>query len=662
MSEMLSEERKRFYKEMVKNFPCAAFVSVDDRNAQTIDVICANQEYYTLTGIAPDAIEFGDHDIRNLDDIATEDKLRVNKEFGEALREERSVAMDASVKRIDGKYMRCRIHARPLEVSENYAIFVVTFHRYDDKHPENIIMRHYVEHDVLTNIFNLKGFCQQTAEVLATYPEKRFIIAVSDIDSFKTINNMFGDEVGDAILKKLGSALKEYFAGLFKRNIPGSYGRIGSDRFAVCLPTELADPDRIIEVSDKILLSMDLNYRIFSHFGLCAVPENTTNVADIVEQAYLACSTVKHNMSVRYAWYDNALRKTLVEEQELIAHAEMALKNHEFVTFFQPVYSSESGRLISAEALVRWNHPEKGMLYPDRFVPIMEKNGFISRLDASVWEEVLSFLHERVKAGKKIVPISVNMSRQDIFNPRLTEELLELLEKYEIDPTYFHIEVTESAYVDDEMQLTETIESLRKRGFIVLMDDFGSGYSSLNVLKDMPVDIMKIDRGLTFDIETSERGKAMLGAIVRLANKLYIPTIAEGVETELQYEYLREIGCDSVQGYYFSKPVSESSFSSLLDEADVPDYASGEAIPGRFVRRELDGRPRHDPVLLVGFADSQDVASARELLRSDCHILTAKGFAQARTILDEETGIEHVLLPRTVFDSLLGTAAEGGTH
>ncbi|MBR5115771.1 MAG: bifunctional diguanylate cyclase/phosphodiesterase, partial [Lachnospiraceae bacterium] len=602
MSEKMSPEKIRFYKDMLQAFPCAAFVSVDDRKHQTIDVICANKEYYELTGITHDAIEFGDHDIRNLDDIATEDKIRVNKEFGDAIKEKRNVAMDAQIHLIDGGYMRCRIHARPLEIIDDAVIFVVTFHRYDDKDPEKIIKQHYVEHDALTNIFNMKGFCMQTAEVLATYPERRFTIAVSDIDSFKTINNMFGEEVGDTILKRIAGTIKQNFTKFFRENIPGSYGRIGSDRFAVCLPTELIDPDRLVEDLDDLFSGMDLNYRVVVHYGFCEVPEKNYEVSDIIEQAYLACSTVKHNMVRRYAYYDNALRKTLLEEQELISQAESAMKNHEFVPYFQPVFQAGTKKLVSAEALVRWEHPKRGLLAPSSFVPAMERNGFIANVDACMWEAVLSFLRDRMEAGKPVVPISVNMSRQDIFNPKLTDQMLSLVEKYGIDPNYLHIEVTETAYIDENLQqqLAETIFSLRKKGFIILMDDFGSGYSSLNVLKDMPVDIMKIDRGLTFDIETSERGKAMLSAIVRLANRLCIPTIAEGVETKEQYDFLKSIGCDSIQGFYFSQPVPLSEFERLLDTSEVPEYQPGEALPGHFSHSELDDQPNRETVMVVG--------------------------------------------------------------
>ncbi|MCR5676108.1 MAG: bifunctional diguanylate cyclase/phosphodiesterase [Lachnospiraceae bacterium] len=654
MNELLSGEKLRYYKEMVSTFPCAAFVSRDDRRMQVIEVLCANSEYYTLTGIAPDAIEFGDHDITNLADIATEDKIRINREFGEAVKNRTTVATDASVKRIDGSYMRCRIHARPLETIGDSAIFVVTFHRYDDKDPETIIKRHYVEHDALTNIFNMKGFCQQTAEVLATYPERRFTIVVSDIDSFKTINNMFGDEVGDTILKKIGCALKERFAQLFKDNVPGSYGRIGSDRFAVMLPSDMVNPERIVEQVDEVLFSMDLNYRMIVHYGLCNVPEGEFDVTDLIEEAYLACSTVKHNLAVRFAWYDDNLRKTLLEEQELVAQAEKALRNGEFVPYFQPVYLANTENLISAEALVRWNHPEKGLLEPGRFVPIMERNGFISHLDKYIWEKVLAFMHERQKNGKKLVPVSVNMSRQDIFHAKLADELLNLLDRYEIDPAYFHIEVTESAYIDEEVQaqLAETIHRLREKGFIILMDDFGSGYSSLNVLKDMPIDIMKIDRGLTFDIETSERGKAMLATIVRLANRLYIPIIAEGVETEEQYDFLKEIGCDSIQGYYFSRPVSEEEFAELLDNSDVPEYVAGESIPGRFVHRALDNDPQRDRVLVIG----EDTPG--ESLKNLHRVIPAKDAEEGLDRLKEDEEIGYILLSREALKDLMQKGGE----
>ncbi len=646
-----------YYKEMLSTFPCAAFVSLDDRKAGTIEVVSANNEYYDLTGINYGSIENGEYEVLNLEDIATEDRIRVSREFGQAVQNSINVAMDASVRRSEGGYMRCRIHARPLELIDDATVFVVTFHRYDDKHPEKIIKKHYVEHDSLTNIFNMKGFCQQTAEVLATYPERRFEIIVSDIDSFKTINNMFGEEVGDTILKKLASILKTTFARLFMSNVPGSYGRIGSDRFAICLPVGFVAPERLVKMVDDMIQTMDLNYHVLVHYGICEIPGIQFSVSDIIEQAYLACSTIKHNMLVRYAYYDNNLRKRLLEEQELVAQAEKALANGEFIPYYQPVFMSESKMLMSAEALVRWNHPDKGLLTPDRFVPVMERNGFISRLDKAMWEAVLSFLKKRKDEGKNIVPISVNMSRQDIYNPKLTEELLELLEQYAIDPMYLHIEVTESAYMEEELQhqLAKTIHSLRKKGFVVLMDDFGSGYSSLNVLKDMPVDIMKIDRGLTVDIESSDRGKEMLSSIVRLANRLSIPTIAEGVENEVQYDFLKGIGCDSIQGFLFSKPVPQDEFEKILDTTEIPEYLKGESIPGQFSGKSRAGRDREEKVAVIGRDAVAGTPAA--LLESGSVVVCIGDPEEAAKTIQNDDSISYVMLTREAFDRLFGKKA-----
>ena len=657
MTHTLSAEKKKYYKEMLTTFPCAAFVSLDDRKAGSIVIVCANEQYYELTGIKTGSIEDGTHEILNLEDIATEDQMRVNREFGLAVENSSNVAMDASIRLKDNGYMRCRIHARPLELIGDAVAFVVTLHRYDDKHPEKIIQKHYVEHDSLTNIFNMKGFCQQTAEVLATYPERRFQIFVSDIDSFKTINNMFGEEVGDTILKKFASILKASFARLFKSNVPGSYGRIGSDRFAMCLPIGFVSPEKVVKLVDDMIMTMDLNYRVLVHYGICDIPNNNFNITDIIEQAYLACSTIKHNMIIRYAYYDHRLRKTLLEEQELVAQAEKALSMGEFVPYFQPVFMSDSKMLMSAEALVRWNHHEKGLLTPDRFVPVMERNGFISRLDKAMWEAVLSFLHERIKAGKKIVPISVNMSRQDIYNPRLTEELKELLEKYEVDPMYLHIEVTETAYIEEELQhqLAKTIHSLRQNGFVVLMDDFGSGYSSLNVLKDMPVDIMKIDRGLTVDIESSDRGKEMLSSIIRLANRLSIPTIAEGVENETQYGFLKDIGCDSIQGFYFSRPVPMDEFAKLLDDSEVSEYQKGESMPGQLAGKRAGKDSSGKKLVFIGDDHGEDIAA--DLFKSNYEIVHSPDPDKAVEDIKADGSVSYVLLTRDAFDRLVGEKA-----
>ena len=237
-----------------------------------------------------------------------------------------------------------------------------------------------------------------------------------------------------------------------------------------------------------------------------------------------------------------------------------ALKNREFEVYFQPKHSLDDDRIIGAEALVRWNSPDKGMISPGAFIPIFEENGFIMKLDQYVWEETCRFIHEQMEAGVNIKPVSVNISRINIYNPELVDIFSHLITKYNIPSEMLELEFTESAYVDNPQLMLQIMEQLHALGFKIEMDDFGAGYSSLNMLKDVPVDVLKID--LNFLSKTSHPDKAftIMSSVIRMAKWLGINSIVEGVETEEQVEALAQMGCQHFQGYYFCRPMPVDQF------------------------------------------------------------------------------------------------------
>ena len=412
-------------------------------------------------------------------------------------------------------------------------------------------------HDLLTGIANKISFCEKTEKMLRENPDKRYVLVRTNIERFKVINDLFGTNVGDIILKDVANTLQVMFHG------KGTYGRIESDHFAVCFDSFMMNPTTICSEVEKAIQSHNLNYALQVNIGIYEIDDNTIPVDQMCDRANLALQTIKGNYLRQVAYYDATLRNTLLQEQKLVSDMKEALENHEFVIFLQPVYSLHEEKVVSAEALVRWMHPEKGLIAPGGFIPFFEKNGLIARLDYYIWELVCTYQKERITSGKPEMPISMNISRMSLYNPRLSDDIIALVEKYNVPPRLIKLEITESAYTDNPGQLLATMANLQSYGFIILMDDFGSGYSSLNMLKDIPVDILKLDMCFLRDFEKSDKSGSILTSVVRMAKWLGIPVVAEGVETQNQLDFLREIGCDFIQGYYFSRPIPTAEFEAL---------------------------------------------------------------------------------------------------
>ena len=250
----------------------------------------------------------------------------------------------------------------------------------------------------------------------------------------------------------------------------------------------------------------------------------------------------------------------------LLREMEQALSSGQFCVYYQPIYSIKAGRAVSAEALVRWRHPTAGVIPPVRFVPLFERNGFVVRLDRFAWEEVCRMLAERIRAGLPVVPVSVNVSRLNFYDNDFCDTIVGLLQKYGLDPSLLRLEITESAYTDNPVQLLSVLKRLHDIGLTILMDDFGSGYSSLNMLKNVTVDILKIDMGFVQNLEDSERAPTILRRVVEMAHDLKMSVVVEGVETKAQIDFLSSIDCDKIQGYYFAKPMAREDFTALIEK------------------------------------------------------------------------------------------------
>lgn len=428
------------------------------------------------------------------------------------------------------------------------------------------------KHDQLTGIYNKKTFFKKTGELLQKQTDQSFSFVRFDIDNFKIVNDIFGLNTGDAVLKKIANLLSSTLRGI------GTYGRLESDDFAACYPSHLLNTEKLLNGIRSCFADLYIDCDITISLGVYEIDDMTLPVDKMSDRAQLALKTIKGSFSKESAFYDKKLHDSIVFKQKLALEIQGALEKREFEIYLQPIYSISKQKTVSAEALIRWNHPIKGLLSSSVFIPICEKNGFITKLDAFMREEACDYLSKRQKEGKELFPISVNVSRLNIYNNSFCEDLVATVKRYGLEAKLLRIEITESAYTDDPERLSLFIERLSSNGFTVMMDDFGSEYSSLKMLKDISVDTLKIDRMFIKDIETSSRGSSILSSVVRIARWLDISVIAEGVENANQFDFLRSIGCDLIQGYFYSKPLSTKAFDGFLKKNSC-NYLLTETTP-----------------------------------------------------------------------------------
>jgi diguanylate cyclase (GGDEF)-like protein/PAS domain S-box-containing protein len=409
--------------------------------------------------------------------------------------------------------------------------------------------------DALTGILNRETFYSKTEEMLHADPDTPYVILMMDIDRFKVINDMFGKEVGDRILVAIAEGLRSLLAGV------GTCARMEADHFAACFPQALLDMEQILALFDTGLMRQNVDFQIQISYGIYQIHNIGVPVNHMCDRAVMALKTIKGSAVKRYAFYDDKLRQALLEENAILDEMNGALEQGQFIPYLQPVFAVDSRRPVSAEVLVRWQHPVKGLIPPGQFIPLFERNGFVTKLDMYVWEQACKLL-KRWQEKSRPLPLSVNISRIDLYCTRLCDHLIGLTKRYGVDPSMLQLEITEGAYSKDPGELAKTIDRLRANGFSILMDDFGSGYSSLNVLMDMPVDILKLDAHFLAQLKTNPRAASILTSAVHMAKWLNMPVVAEGVETAEQLAFLRSIGCDNAQGYLLAEPMDTERFES----------------------------------------------------------------------------------------------------
>ena len=436
----------------------------------------------------------------------------------------------------------------------------------------NMVLRNELklagQYDSLTGVYNKETFYEKTEALIRRNPGKDYTVICLDIDRFKIVNDLYGTQEGDKLLQFIGNRLKQ---GTTEAG--GVAGRIVADVFACCYPNI---GERYAFIAQRIIQmykSYPLQMELVAAIGFYHVEDRHIPASRMCDRALLALRSVKNKYLINYAVYDQKLRENLILEQEIVNGMEPALENREFKVYMQPKCDMDTGKIVGAEALVRWHHPEKGMIPPNEFIPVFEKNQFIFKVDYFVWEEVCKELRARIDAGERPIPISVNVSRTDLYQNDLYEQLISLLERYEIPPGLFQLEITESAYSSNMEYLSKVVDRLQEYGFTILMDDFGSGYSSLNMLKDINVDILKLDmRFLTGETNGHDKGGDIMSSVVRMAKWLNLFVIAEGVETKEQAEFLLSINCHYAQGYYYYRPMPIDEFWGLMEDDRRIDY------------------------------------------------------------------------------------------
>ena len=423
-------------------------------------------------------------------------------------------------------------------------------------------MHRYIEIDTLTGLINRETFYKRAAALMQSNSDNKYYIIYLDISCFKAINDLFHIETGNLILRTA--------ANYFITNIDPKIGlcsRIEADHFVLCVPQDNFDIEKLIIGLDSTIQSLGIGHNILFYAGIYPVNNPSLPVDQMCDRANMALRKIKGNYMNRYAYYDAGMRELMLQDQMIVRDMETALQDEQFTIFLQPIYNIKNDSIVSAEALVRWFHPINGMISPGKFIPVFERNGFIVKVDRFVWESVCKFIkHQREETGE-VIPVSVNVSRLNFYNLDLLEFLLGLLEKYDLEPWMLKLEITESAYMDNSHQLMSIIRVFREEGFPVLMDDFGSGYSSLNMLKNLPVDVLKVDMAFVRELEESERAYMILKFIMNLARDLGMDVIVEGVETKKQLDYLANLGADKIQGYYFSKPLPVPDFKKLVESS-----------------------------------------------------------------------------------------------
>ena len=492
----------------------------------------------------------------------SEGSLQAVSEYVKAWLAENDIESRDSLEWSDQKTIDNEIHYFDIEYrklfdqKKEYIGFFLNLVDNTEKHLALEQERYLATHDTLTGLYNKSHFAVKSAEILKSHPDEEWLLLSSNIKDFKLINDLFGMEKGNEVLKMEAGLLKE------KCRDGIVYGRIGGDKFAICMPKARFQEEYFTDAIQTMgqVFNNDL-YHLHIYIGVYEITDINEDISIMCDKANLAIKTLNENYARSIAYYNDTILNNTILEKQLVGDFDQALKEKQFCMYLQPQMTSD-GKMLGAEALVRWQHPKRGLIFPGDFIEVFEKTGLIYRLDRFIWELAVQKLARWQQEGHSDLYISVNISTKDFYYMNVYETITALVEKYRIIPSTLKLEITETAIMTGTAGELDMIEQFRKYGFQVEIDDFGSGYSSFNTLKDMDVDVLKIDMGFlrTSKPENLEKSMSILNMIISLSKTLGLSVVTEGVETKEQVVKLTRMGCGIYQGYYFSKPIPVEEF------------------------------------------------------------------------------------------------------
>lgn len=418
--------------------------------------------------------------------------------------------------------------------------------------------------DSLTGGLNRKGFIRNVKNFFQGNVDKtKYEILFFDIKNFKAINELTGLENGDKILRRFYNKL------IYSEIQPLAVARMESDHF-VCLAKRQDDEYKYMdELCNQTFEQNGKTFQIRVHCGIFRITEKSMTVSGMIDRARLAESSREEEDLKSYTIYTSGVKNAYIDRAEIALELSQSVENGEFEVYYQPIMDTSTGEIASAEALIRWIHPEKGVISPGLFIPVLEKSGDISKLDMYVLEMVYQFQKIRWEQGAQIVPISINLSGVDFYDEKLMEKIMEFIGREEIPDWAIRFEITESSYAIMGKRCQAYIDELRRRNVKILMDDFGTGYSSLALLYNSDIDILKVDMSFVRQITQNPKARSIMRAIIDMGHQLGMKLVAEGVETAEQLDFLKNCKCDFIQGYYFSKPLRKEAFIEMLENANL---------------------------------------------------------------------------------------------
>ena len=418
-------------------------------------------------------------------------------------------------------------------------------------------------HDSLTGLYNWEGFGKVVRCRLSEAPEMPRLLIAADIVQFKLISSLFGREKADAILMELAKQAEK----LSSDDV--IFGRVHEDQLAVCVPKERFSEQKIRGYVNNLQnLLGGSAYSIQVHVGVFEITDPQMSISVMFDRAVMALASLHGNDATGFAYFDDKMLEDMLHKQKVISEFERTLKNGEYHIFLQPQVTKD-GHVQGAEALVRWIRPNGEIVPPMEFIGILEDAGLIAKLDSYVWELAAALLARWKYTAMKDLYISVNISALDFYYVDVYETFLNLVEKYQIDRKKLRLEITETALMSDEEKQLPLVEKLRSAGFFIEIDDFGKGYSSLSMLKDIEADVLKIDMRFLSKTKNKERSSTILGSVINMTNQLDMGVITEGVETKEQLDDLVEKGCRMFQGFYFAKPMPVHDFEEICNGTDA---------------------------------------------------------------------------------------------